>query len=218
MRCISIKNHHGGAASRGQDCGEGMRKTYAKASAANSKRMSCISPRSLVYVAVPHVSNQPDTPPETLIETLSILTILISRFPAYLSSPNLQPQPLTILTPLLSHPRTAVRKRAITTLAQFLPTAHVELFATLLNTNILPGLAASANVEQQRTTVQLIAAVARHTSHHMSPVLNDVVPGVIKAAQRDDEELRESCLQVRYRLSIGFLCSNRVFRHWNPWF
>ncbi|KAH9949483.1 ARM repeat-containing protein [Amylocystis lapponica] len=137
-----------------------------------------------------------DTPPETLIETLSILSILISRFPVYLSNPSLQPQPIAILTPLLSHPRTAVRKRAITTLAQFLPTSQPEVFSTLLSSNILPALAQSANVEQQRTTVQLVAAVARHTPHHISPVLNDILPGILKAVQREDEELREGCLQA----------------------
>ncbi|KAI0917813.1 hypothetical protein AcV7_007119 [Taiwanofungus camphoratus] len=155
-----------------------------------SKACEKLAPKLLVQLS------GPDTPPDTLIETLSILSILIHRFPSYVSSPDLRPQPLPVLTPMLSHSRPAVRKRAITTLAQFLPTSQTELFSGLLTSNVLPGLAPSANVEIQRTTVQLVAAVARHTPHQIGTVLNDIIPGTIKAVQRDDEELRESCLQA----------------------
>ncbi|KAI0325025.1 ARM repeat-containing protein [Cubamyces sp. BRFM 1775] len=135
-----------------------------------------------------------DTPPETLIETLSILSILISRFPGYLI--NLDTQPIQVLTPMLSHPRPAVRKRAITTLAQFLPYSQTQQFTELLTTYIVPGLAPSANVEKQRTVVQLIAAVARHSPGQIAPALNQIAASIIKDSQRDDEELRESCLQA----------------------
>ena len=138
---------------------------------------------------------QSTTPPETLIETLAIFSILITRFPAYLT--NVEPQPVPVLTPVLDHPRPAVRKRAITTLAQFLPHSQPQLFATLLSTNILPGLAPNASIEKQRTVVQLVAAVARHSPHQIAPALNDITPSIIKDSQRDDEELRESCLQVK---------------------
>ena len=135
-------------------------------------------------------------PPETVIETLAILSILITRFPAYLSDPSLSPPPLTVITPLLSHTRVAVRKRAITTLAQFLPITQPQLFLDLLKTLVIPNLAPSADIDRQRTTVQLVAAVARHSPHQIAPVLNDVVPGIIKAIAKEDEELRESGLQV----------------------
>ncbi|OBZ78570.1 Cullin-associated NEDD8-dissociated protein 1 [Grifola frondosa] len=115
-----------------------------------------------------------DTPPETLIETLSILSILISRFPVYMST--VQPQPLTVLTPMLS------------TLPQ--------LFSVLLDAIIIPGLAPNASVDGQRTTVQLVAAVARHSPHQIAPALNGIVPNIVKVVHREDEELRESCLQA----------------------
>lgn len=139
---------------------------------------------------------QSDIPPETLIETLSILSILIVRFPSYLADPNLEPAPLSVLTPLLSHSRVAVRKRAITTLAQFLPVAQSQQFGELLKSIIFPNLVPSAGVDKQRTTVQLVAAVARHSPHQIAPVLNDLVPSIIKAVSKEDEELRESGLQV----------------------
>ncbi|KAJ7920740.1 armadillo-type protein [Mycena leptocephala] len=106
------------------------------------------------------ISN-PTTPPEALVETLAILSILISRFPAHLSSATLSPQPLTVLAPLLVHPRPVVRKRAIITLAQF----------------------------KQRTTVQLVAAVARTAPRKSLPSWRNPV-------QRDDDELREGSLQA----------------------
>ncbi|KAI8983266.1 ARM repeat-containing protein [Trametes punicea] len=135
-----------------------------------------------------------NTPPETMIETLSILSILISRFPGYMS--NLDTQPIQVLTPMLSHPRPAVRKRAITTLAQFLPYSQPQQFTELLNTYIVPGLAPSANLEKQRTVVQLVAAVARHSPGQIASSLGDIASSIIKDSQRDDEELRESCLQA----------------------
>ncbi|KAJ7211033.1 armadillo-type protein [Mycena haematopus] len=141
------------------------------------------------------ISN-PTTPPEALVETLAILSILISRFPAHLSSATLSPQPLTVLAPLLVHPRPVVRKRAIITLAQFVPISQGYLFTDLLATHVFPFLASNANVEKQRTTVHLVAAVARTAPTQIAPVLAEIVPGVLKAVQRDDDELREGCLQA----------------------
>lgn len=142
------------------------------------------------------LDSKPSTPPETLIETLSILSILISRFPQYVASPELSPQPVPVLIPLLKHSRPAVRKRAILTLAQFLPTTSQAVFDQLLEATVRPGLA-SRNVEEQRTTVQLVAAVARHSPHKIDSVLGVVTPGVLEAATEEDDELREYALQVR---------------------
>ncbi|KAJ7751005.1 armadillo-type protein [Mycena maculata] len=141
------------------------------------------------------ISN-PTTPPEALVETLAILSILISRFPAHLSSATLSPQPLTVLAPLLVHPRPVVRKRAIITLAQFVPISQGYLFTDLLATHVFPFLASNANLEKQRTTVNLVAAVARTAPPQIAPVLAEIVPGVLKAVQRDDDELREGSLQA----------------------
>ncbi|KAF4584667.1 hypothetical protein EYR40_004654 [Pleurotus pulmonarius] len=138
----------------------------------------------------------PDTPPEALVESLSILSILISRFPANLSSADLKPAPLAVLAPLLSHSRPVVRKRAIITLSQFIPISPVVLYQGLLKAHVFPFLAPAASIDKQRTTVQLTAAVARSSPLQISPVLGDLVPGILKAIQRDDSELRESCLQA----------------------
>jgi cullin-associated NEDD8-dissociated protein 1 len=134
---------------------------------------------------------------------LSILSILISRFPVHLAGAALTTPPLVALAPLLSHSRPVVRKRAIVTISQFIPISQSELFADLLKRHIFPYLDSSANLEKQRTTVQLLAAVAKNSSAQVAPVLGEVVPGILKAVQRDDDELRESCLQVGRALLCG---------------
>lgn len=158
------------------------------------KACAKLTPRLLIQV------QNPSTPPETLIEILSILSILITRFPAQLSSPDLSPQPVPAITPLLGHARPAVRKRAILTLAQFLPSAQQALFDDLINSTILPGLRNESNsdaaIEQQRTNVQLVAAIARHSPGRIAVIIDSVVPAVLKAAAREDDELREYALQT----------------------
>ncbi|PBK61875.1 ARM repeat-containing protein [Armillaria solidipes] len=136
------------------------------------------------------------TPSETLVETLSILSILIVRFPSHLTSATADAQPLRVIAPLLVHSRPVVRKRAIITLSQFIPLSQPQLFTELLQTNVFPHLVPNANIEKQKTTVQLVAAVARHSPLQIAPVLGDIVGGILKAVQRDDDELREGCLQA----------------------
>ncbi|TFK28383.1 TIP120-domain-containing protein [Coprinopsis marcescibilis] len=150
----------------------------------------------------------PSTPPETLVETLSILSILISRFPNHLSNATWTPQPLRVLPPLLTHARPVVRKRAILTVSQFIPISQRALFDDLLSSIVIPNLAPNANVEKQRTIIQLVAAIARHSPSHIAPVLEDIVPGILKAIQKDDEELRESSLQALEALVLR--CSSEV--------
>lgn len=152
---------------------------------------------------VPKLLNQvqnTSTPPETLIETLSILSILISRFPTILSSPKLSPQPIPSLIPLLGHARPAVRKRAILTLAQLLPYAQQAYFDDLIKSTVLPGLRNESNaenvIEQQRTTIQLVAAITRQSPGRIMSAIDAIVPGVLKAAAREDDELREYALQA----------------------
>ncbi|KZT42868.1 ARM repeat-containing protein [Sistotremastrum suecicum HHB10207 ss-3] len=148
-----------------------------------------LTPKLLTQVADPSARQ------ESLIEVLSILSILITRFPAYLSDPNIQPAPVGAITPLLGHSRPAVRKQAILTLAQFLPTSTPEQFQSLLRQSIIPGLA-SSHLESKRTVVQLVAAIARYAPQKIAADLGDVVPGVLKATNQDDAELRESGLRA----------------------
>ena len=56
--------------------------------------------------------------------------------------------------------------------------------------------------------MQLVAAVARHSPGQIAPALGDIVPLVLKAIQRDDEELREGALQALEALVLR--CSSEV--------
>jgi len=51
--------------------------------------------------------------------------------------------------------------------------------------------------------VQLIAAVARHSPSQIAPVLDQIVPGILHAIEKDDDELREGSLQVNYTFLIS---------------
>jgi hypothetical protein len=90
-----------------------------------------------------------------------------------------------------------VRKRAIITISQFIPISQPALFSALLVADVLPNLTASATLEKQRTTVQLVAAVARNSPSQIAPVLSNIVPGILQAVEKSDDELREGSLQVR---------------------
>jgi cullin-associated NEDD8-dissociated protein 1 len=95
------------------------------------------------------------TPPEALIETPSVLSILITRSPAHISSTAFNLPPWTVLAALLSHPRPVVHKRAIITLWQFrvISISQPAFGTNLLDNIILPFLSADAAIEKQRTTV-----------------------------------------------------------------
>ena len=119
---------------------------------------------------------QTGIPPDTLIETLSILSILVTHFPTYVSSLPLSPPPIQVITPLLTHSRPAVRKRAIVTLSHFVPLSAPELSAQLLSTVINPSLELSAPLEKQRTTVNLVAAIARASPQRLASNLGAIIP------------------------------------------
>ena len=129
-----------------------------------------------------------------------MLIILITRFPDYLSSEGIKPPPIAVLAPLLSHPRPVVRKRAIAALAQFIPISHHSLFQQLLELHVYPYLTPTASIEKERTTVQVIAAVTRHSPTQIGPIVFKLMPGLLDAAKKNDDELTEGCLQV----SSGF--------------
>ncbi|KAF8627285.1 hypothetical protein AX17_006330 [Amanita inopinata Kibby_2008] len=139
---------------------------------------------------------KPEAAPETVVEILSVLIILISRFPEYLSKEDIKPPPIAVLAPLLAHPRPVVRKRAIAALAQFIPISHHTLFQQLLELHVYPYLIASASIDKQRTTVQLVAAVTRHSPSQIGPIVFKIIPGILEAVKKSDDELIEGCLQA----------------------
>ena len=158
------------------------------------------------------VCMQPGIPPDTLLETLSILSILVTHFPTYISSLSLSPPPIQTITPLLTHARPAVRKRAIVTLSHFVPLSAPELSVQLLSAVVNPNLQLSAPIEKQRTTVNLVAAIARTSPQRLASGLGAIVPGILRVVDQDDEELREGALQVNFSLMLPFFCTQLLPR------
>jgi cullin-associated NEDD8-dissociated protein 1 len=89
-----------------------------------------------------------------------------------------------------------VRKRAIVTLSYFVPLSAPELSGQLLSTVVIPNLQTSAPIEKQRTIVNLVAAIIRASPQRLALGLGAIVPGILRVADLDDEELREGALQV----------------------
>lgn len=151
---------------------------------------------------------------------LAILSILLSRFPVYLA--DVSPSPITTITPLLSHARPAVRKRAAVVLAQALPSASHASLENLIQSTVEPALAGNSKtpVEQQRTVVLLLGAMGRYAPNQVAPVLPSIVPAILNLSAVDDEELREACLQVSLVLVAKDvrLAECRISRPSKHWF
>lgn len=87
--------------------------------------------------------------------------------------------------------------------AQFLPITPTPLTVDLLKNVVISALTPLSSVAAQRTTVQLIAAIARFSPPIVASALGDLVPGILKGASQDDDELRESSLQVCLQAHTG---------------
>lgn len=71
-----------------------------------------------------------------------------------------------------------------------------DSFSDMLKTEILPNLTPTAPNDKQKTIVQLVSSVARLSTQQISPVVGQITPAIAQSLQKEDEELRESCLQV----------------------
>jgi cullin-associated NEDD8-dissociated protein 1 len=69
---------------------------------------------------------------------------------------------------------------------------------------INPNLERSAPLDKQRTTVNLVAAIARASPQRLASGLGAIIPGVLRVVDLDDEELREGALQVKLFLVLAF--------------
>lgn len=115
---------------------------------------------------------------------------------------DVHPSPVATIPPLLKHPRNAVRKRAAVVLAQSLPTSSQAIFDHLIADTVDPPLRAGASVEEQRTVVLLLGAIARYAPSQAATVILATVPAVLSLADVEDEELRENCLQVKFYVDL----------------
>lgn len=134
---------------------------------------------------------------ELLVDSLDLVADIPSRFESTVrSNTHLQQSILKATTPLLSHGRPAVRKRAVAALATLIPTtASSNVFDTLVSTTILPTLQPGAADDHFRTSVSLVAALARSAPTRIGPRVGELVPLVLAGATKEDDEAKEGVLQ-----------------------
>lgn len=128
------------------------------------------------------------------LETLDIISDLLTRFGKKIAPyhPALQ----QALIRQLQHPRTAVRKHAITALGQLVPICAEDLFGSLV-AYLRDSLQTTKDADM-RTVVQCAVAVCREGGERLGEDnIKAIVPLISQCARvEEDDELRESCIQV----------------------
>ncbi|KAK4702038.1 hypothetical protein P7C70_g4189, partial [Phenoliferia sp. Uapishka_3] len=134
--------------------------------------------------------------PELLIDALELLTDIVSRFESTVRTMTaLQNSVLKAVTPLLDSLRHIIRKRAVTTLATLAACSDAALFNTLISSTILKSLKGK-DIDKLKTSVSLVGALARSAPTKMGKKAAELVPLILSAASKDDDELKEGALQT----------------------
>ncbi|KAL7044413.1 hypothetical protein ACKWTF_001908 [Chironomus riparius] len=126
------------------------------------------------------------------LEALEILADLLSRFGDLLIP--FHEVILQALVPRLGSARQAVRKRTITALSYLMTTCNNESYNEVI-LHLLNGLEKSQNAGTIRTNIQCLASICRQAGHRLCHI-DRVMQLLLNYSQRDDDELREFCLQA----------------------
>jgi cullin-associated NEDD8-dissociated protein 1 len=126
------------------------------------------------------------------LEALDILSDLLSRFGDLLIP--FHEVILKALVPQLESQRQAVRKRTIVALSYLLTTCSNEAYNEVI-THLLNGLEKPQSPATVRTYIQCFAAICRQAGHRLMHI-DRVMQLLTQYSQRDDDELREFCLQA----------------------
>lgn len=127
------------------------------------------------------------------LEALDILSDLLSRFGDLLIP--FHEVILVALVPQLESPRQAVRKRTIVALSHLLTTCSNEAYNDVV-LHLLKGLEKPQNTGTVRTYIQALASICRHAGHRLCNHIDRVMQLLNQYSQREDDELREFCLQA----------------------
>ena len=139
------------------------------------------------------IQRQADVPVQ--LEALDILSDLLSRFGNQLFKFYSTIQ--IALLPLLESQRSAVRKRAITALANLLTVCELDLFNQTIII-LLDRLTEHSKNDFQLvpTYIQSIAAISRLCGQRFGEHLQKIVPFIVELSAQNDDELKEYCIQV----------------------
>ncbi|GAA6031475.1 hypothetical protein JCM8097_006475 [Rhodosporidiobolus ruineniae] len=150
--------------------------------------------------------NDSSSSAELVLDSLDLLSDILTRFSSTLTSnPALQTSILRACVPLLSNGRAAVRKRTVSTLAILVSTtsssSNAGLLGGLMEETVLPSLKGD-EAEKLRTAVSLVGALARAAPAMLGPRVGEVVPLVLRASEKDDDEGKEGVLQCLESLAL----------------
>ncbi|KAH8397595.1 hypothetical protein KR215_000143 [Drosophila sulfurigaster] len=127
------------------------------------------------------------------LESLDILSDLLSRFGEFLVP--FHNTILKALMPQLASPRQAVRKRTIVALSVLLIQANSNAYNGVVD-HLLEGLENPQNPGAIRTYIQCLASICRQAGHRLCNHIDRSMLLLKQYSQRDDDELREFCLQA----------------------
>ncbi|KHN71678.1 Cullin-associated Nedd8-dissociated protein 2, partial [Toxocara canis] len=106
-----------------------------------------------------------------------------------------------VLFTQLASERQALRKRSVVALGNLMAVSPATLYASTMNALVQQLTAKNVSVSQVRTLVQTVQCVCKCTGSRFAPHLPLVVPLLINfAVTTEDDELRESCIQVNFFL------------------
>lgn len=128
------------------------------------------------------------------LEALDILSDLLSRFGELLVP--FHEIILQALIPQLESARQAVRKRTIVALSHLSTSCSNESYNKII-IHLLKGLESPPNSGTIRTYIQCLASICRHAGgFRLYEHIDRVMTLLNQYSQRDDDELREFCLQA----------------------
>ncbi|OAD05429.1 TATA binding protein interacting protein [Mucor lusitanicus CBS 277.49] len=146
---------------------------------------------------------------EMQMDTLDILSELLARFGGQITLEQ-QTQIQSVLLPLLSHNRAAIRKRITVSIGYLVVHTNDALFNQLF-IFIMDGLNNRANSsEKLRTLVQCAGVLSRYNTARLGKHLAQVIPIIANYTEKaqEDDELREICLQTLE--SFVLRCPNEI--------
>ncbi|MBW0523374.1 hypothetical protein O181_063089 [Austropuccinia psidii MF-1] len=145
---------------------------------------------------------------DTLIGHLDVLSDLLIRFETYFrSNTSIQSQGLKALLPILTNPRSAISKRAVTALGALAGCCTDDIFFALVSKTLIPCLRSSEPL-RLKNSIFLAGVLARTSSNRLATTLSELVPLIVSVSQNDDDELRETSLQTLESLLLK--CPNEM--------
>jgi hypothetical protein len=133
-----------------------------------------------------------------LLDSLDILTEALSRFGSFLPSTEYADKiQKSLLKLVFEHHRPAIRKRATVAIGHLVSHLTDVLFDELIQA-LMTAMDDSSSYSQEtvKAVTYCLATICRQNAPRLGKYLDQIVVTTIKHAERDDDELKECCLQV----------------------